>query len=160
MASADTPDLAAALGRVPTGLYVVTTRASGRPLGFVASFLMQVGFAPPTLCVAIAKGRAHLQAIREAGTFGVSILDGPSEGLMGRFFRKHAPGESPFDGLDVSDASHGSPILEGALAWLECRHCGEHETPDHVVVFGEVIEGATRRGGDPSIHLRRTGMVY
>ena len=61
------PPLAQALGRIPTGLYVVTTLHEGRPLGFVGSFLMQVGFVPPVLSVAIASGREHLGAIRAHG---------------------------------------------------------------------------------------------
>ena len=56
MTSSDAPSpLARALGRVPTGLYVVSTRAGDRPLGFVGSFLVQVGLAPPIVCVAVGK---------------------------------------------------------------------------------------------------------
>jgi hypothetical protein len=94
-------DLALALGRIPTGLYVVSTLADGKPLGFVGSFLMQVGFQPPTLCVAIANGREHLAAIKSHGKFSVSILDAASQKLMGAFFKKAEPGKSPFDGLAV-----------------------------------------------------------
>ena len=45
--------LSRAIACIPTGLYIVTTLVDGKPIGFVASFLMQMGFAPPTLCVAV-----------------------------------------------------------------------------------------------------------
>ena len=93
--SGDAPSpLARALGRMPQGLYVVTTGSAEAPLGFVASLVQQVGFDPPTVCVAVSKGRDHVEAIRAAGGFTVSILDGESSGLMGPFFSKREDGSS------------------------------------------------------------------
>lgn len=157
--TAPTP-LAQALGRIPTGLYVVTTRRDGRPLGFVGSFVMQVGFQPPTVCVAIANGREHLAALRADGRFTVSILDGASQGLMGAFFKKGEPGTSPYDALEQVTTPGGLVALAGSLAWFECRLGGEHALGDHVVVFGTVEHGELRRGGDPAIHLRKNGLSY
>jgi len=152
--------LALALGRIPTGLYIVTTDDGGGALGFVGSFVMQVGFEPPVVCVAIGKDRAHLAAVRASRHFGVCVLDKASENLMGRFFKKPAPGASPFDDLPHHRARGGSPVLDGALAWMECKLTGEHETGDHVVVFGEVVEARLVREGEPTIHLRKNGLSY
>jgi 3-hydroxy-9,10-secoandrosta-1,3,5(10)-triene-9,17-dione monooxygenase reductase component len=152
--------LALALGRVPTGLYVVTTLKDGRPLGFVGSFLMQAAFEPPAITIAIAKGREHLAAIRACGRFAVSVLDGDSQGLMSPFFKRHEPGRSAFDGLAQQPTPGGLPVLSQALAWLECRVSGEHESGDHVIVFGTVEHGALLRPGDPAIHLRKNGLAY
>ena len=154
------PPLALALGRIPTGLYVVATAGSQGPLGFVGSFVMQVGFEPPTVCVAIGRDRDHLAAIRAAGRFGVSVLDAQSSKVMGAFFRKYEPGESAFDHVEHRAAPGGSPVLEEALAWLECRVAGEHDAGDHIVVFGTVDDAALAREGDPSVHLRRNGLAY
>jgi flavin reductase (DIM6/NTAB) family NADH-FMN oxidoreductase RutF len=151
--------LARALGRIPTGLYVVTTRTADAALGFVGSFLMQVGFAPPTVSIAIARERSHLPAIRSAGRFAVSILSGADPALMAPFFRRE-PGRSPFDAVEHRPSPTGLPILAGALAWLDCRVSGEHETGDHVVVFGIAEHGELLREGDPSIHLRKNGLGY
>ncbi|MCZ6596432.1 MAG: flavin reductase family protein [Planctomycetota bacterium] len=160
MPSEDLPPLALALGRVPTGLYVVSTVKDGAPLGFVGSFLVQVGFEPPTVCVAIGKGRVHLEAVREAGHFAVSILDEASRNLMGAFFKAYEGGETPFDALATRAAPGGSPILTEALAWLDCRVVGEHETGDHVVVFGQVTDAELLREGEPAFHVRTNGLAY
>ena len=152
--------IALALGRIPTGLYIVTTLQQGRPLGFVGSFLMQAGLEPPSVSVAIAKGREHLGAIRAHGRFAVSVLDGASQGVMGSFFKRHEPGKSPFDGLALQSSPGGLTVLSASLAWLECRVTGEHANGDHVVVFGVVEHGELLRPGDPSIHLRKDGLGY
>lgn len=159
MSTAPSP-LAQALGRIPTGLYVVTTLAAGRPLGFVGSFLMQVGFQPPCVCLAVATGREHLAAIRAHGRFAVSVLDGASQNLMGAFFKRYEPGSSPFDTLAHQLSPGGLPVLGGALAWLECKVSGEHATGDHVVLFGTVEHGECLRSGEPAIHLRKNGLGY
>jgi len=160
MSSTDLSPLARALGRVPTGLYIVSTRDGDRPLGFVGSFVMQVGIDPPTVCVAVGKGRDHLAAMRASGRFGLSILDGASSGSMGAFFKKYEGGETAFDHVEHAAAPGGCAVLPGALAWLECEVTGEHEVGDHVVVFGRVTAGELGREGEPSIHLRKNGLGY
>jgi flavin reductase (DIM6/NTAB) family NADH-FMN oxidoreductase RutF len=149
-----------ALGRLPTGLYIVTTLQDGAPLGFVGSFVMQMGIAPPVVAVAVGKDRAHLAAMRASGHFGVSILAAGSNDLMGRFFRKYEAGKGPFDELALERGTQGTPVLADALAWVECRVTGEHASGDHVVVFGEVIDGAQKRDGEPAVHLRKNGLGY
>ena len=129
-------------------------------MGFLGSFVQQVGFEPPTVCVAVGKGRAHLDAIRASGRFALSVIDDASAGLMGPFFKPAPAGASPFDDLDVERTAADSIVLSGALAWLDCKLVGEHATGDHVVVFGEVVEGKRLRDGDPKVHVRKNGLSY
>ena len=158
--STELTPLARALGRIPTGLYIVATRDSGKPLGFVGSFVVQVGFEPPTVCVAVGRDRDHLSAIREQGRFALSVLDRDSSGLMGPFFMQYEDDETAFDHVEHTDSPGGMPILSGALAWLDCAVTGEHEAGDHVVVFGTVENADLLREGDPSVHLRKNGLSY
>lgn len=160
MSATDATPLARALGRIPSGLYVVTTLRAGEPVGFVGSFVMQMGFEPPTVCVAVGQTRPHLADLRESGHFALSILDKQASGLMAPFFKRLAEGASPFDGLRVIPTVTGAPALADALAWVACRIVGEHSTGDHVVLFGEVVEGALLRDGEPAFHLRKNGLGY
>lgn len=158
--TASVPPLAQALGRVASGLYVVSTRGPEGPMGFVASFVIQAGFEPPTVSVAVGKGRDHLTAIRDSGGFTVSIVDKASSGAMGAFFKKRAAGESPFDDVAHQAAPSGLPVLTDALGWLDCKLSGEHATGDHVVVYGTVEAGSLAREDEPLTHVRKDGRTY
>ena len=160
MADASPDPLAQALGRIPSGLFLVTTELGGAPLGFLGSFVMQVGFDPPTVCVAVAEGREHLAAIRDCGRFTLSVVDGESSAVMGPFFKSRPDGSSPYADLAHHAAPSGLAVLSDTLAWLDCRVSGEHPVGDHVVVFGEVLAGGLLREGDPSVHLRKNGLSY
>jgi len=156
----DPSPLSAALGRIPSALYVVSSLRAGEPVGFVGSLVQQVGFSPPTLCLAVAKDREPLRDLRTTGRFSLSLLDASSRSRMGRFLKHHEPGVSPYAGLALGHTPAGLPYLAEGLAWFECRIVGEHESGDHVVVFAEVEAAATLREGQPHVHLRRNGLAY
>jgi len=160
MSSDPIPSLARALGRIPSGLFIVSTLAGDRPVGFLGSFVVQTGFEPPTVCVAVGKERGPLTAMREHGHFALSVLDPESRGLMNPFFKPPAEGASAFDGLDQARTASGCPVLTGSLAWLGLKVVGEHDVGDHVVIFGEVTEGELLREGDPQMHVRKNGLSY
>ena len=153
----DAPAWAQALGRVPSGLFIVTAGTGDDATGFLASWVQQVGFEPPSLSVAVKQGRHVAKLIRDHGTFCVSILDEPSKSLLGHFARGFAPGDPAFTGVDTERASGGVPYLADALAWLECRFVAEVDWADHSILCGEVIGGGMTREGDPLVHLRTTG---
>ena len=160
MARPELTPIARALGRVPSGLYIVTTVHAGRPIGFLGSLVQQIGFEPPVVCVAVAKDRPHLAHIEASGGFALSVLDEASQGVKSAFLRRLPEGATPFDGLKIGQSTAGRAVLLDALAWVDCRFSGKHDVGDHVVVFGTVLEGALQREGDPHVHLRKNGLGY
>jgi len=160
MSAPDVSPIGRALGRIPSGLFIVTTLDGREPSGFLASLVMQTGFEPPTVAVAIGRSRPQLVHVRECGAFALSILDPQSRGLMTPFVRKLDEHESPFDGLKLAKTPKGLNVLAESLAWIECRVAGEHATGDHVVVFGEVVAAETLHDGEPCTHVRKNGLRY
>lgn len=156
----DPSPLARALGRFPSGLFILTTEAPDGPIGFLASFCQQVGFEPPTVAVAVGRQRGPLEAIRSAGSFALSVLDSSSKGCMAPFFGKVPDGEGPFDVLAHSRPEGPCVVLDDALAWVQAEVVGEHALEDHVVIFGKATAGGVRRDGEPLVHLRKNGLSY
>ena len=149
MPDAEIAPVARALGRIPSGLFIVTTRSEAGPLGMLGSFVMQVGFEPPTVCVSIAAGRDHLGAIRSSGRFALSVVDDASSGVMAPFFRKLPAGQMPFADLATRATPAGSLVLSDCLAWLDCRVFARLEGGDRIYYWADVIAGKTVGQGRP-----------
>jgi flavin reductase (DIM6/NTAB) family NADH-FMN oxidoreductase RutF len=160
MSLPDAHSLARALGRIPSGLFVVTTLRGDEPVGFLGSFVMQAGLRPPMLTVAVGRERPALADLRATGRLGLSVLDESSRRFMAPFLRRAEAGETPFTGLELTRTESGLYVLAGALAWVEARLVGEHPAGDHVVLIAECIAGQVAREGEPHVHLRRNGLAY
>lgn len=158
--------IAVALGRIPSGLFIVTWRKDDQDRSMLASWVMQAGFAPPAISIAVARSRDLLAAIEAQTPFVVNVLDDSQRSLLSRFGRPPVPGEDPFAGLRTERAACGALVLVESASWLECRArrgslaaAEESEGGDHVIVLAEVLAG---RGGErqPLVHLRRNGLRY
>lgn len=161
-AAALTDGLAAALGRIPSGLFIVTWRADDTDRGTLASWVMQAGFEPPLVSVAVALGRDLLASIRAGSPFAVSVLADSQRSLLARFGKPPADGEDPFAGLALDRTPAGVAVFAEAAAWMECRVAGEAAAAaaDHVVVLGRIEAAAGRPEVTPLVHLRRSGLRY
>jgi flavin reductase (DIM6/NTAB) family NADH-FMN oxidoreductase RutF len=152
--------VATALGRIPSGLFIITWRHEAADRSMLASWVMQAGFAPPAVTVAVAASRDLLAAIAGGMPFVVNILGESQRPLLARFGRPAAPGEDPFAGLDVVRTSCGAAAIATAAGWLECRATAQAAAGDHVIVVAEVT-GAGGGSGEPAlVHTRRNGLRY
>lgn len=154
-----------ALGRIPSGLFIVTWREAGHDRGMLASWVMQAGFSPPMISVAVAPGRDLLAAVESGTRFVVNVLADTQRPVLARFGKPATAGEDPFAGLPVHRSDCGAATLDGAAAWLECMPVTQtsgaaHERGDHVVVLARV--SCAGSGGDlaPLVHLRKNGLRY
>lgn len=158
----DDSGLAAALARIPSGLFVVTWRDGGVDRGMLASWVMQAGFSPPAVTVAIGRGRDLLPAIDRGETFVVNILGESQRPLLARFGRPAAPGEDPFTGLDLERTTGETAVLGACTGWFACRCVGRvgGDTTDHAVVLAEVITAGVHGAEPPLVHIRKNGLRY
>ena len=161
----DTEATAAALGRIPSGLFVVTWRgqedaADATDRVMLASWIMQGGFAPPLITIAVGASRDLLNAIDQCTPFVVNVLGESQRSLVGRFGKPAAPGEDPFAGLDTLRTPGGTAALAAAAGWIECRGTSRAAAGDHVVVVAEVVGGDSGSAGAPLVHVRKNGLRY
>ena len=147
-----------ALGRVPSGLFVVTAKCGEREDAVLASWVNQSSFDPPTVTVALAKVRPARVLIEGADAFVVNVLGKDSKDLMKHFFKP--PSGSIFKGLSIAKGIQGIPILKDAVSYLECKLVGSATAGDHVVYIGEVVGGKMLKGGEPYFHVRDNGFSY
>jgi len=153
-------DLAPILGRVPSGLYVVTARHGDHETGMLASWVMQAGFEPPMLTIAVGRGRYVSEWLTSDAPFVVNVLAADQRRMLGHFGRGFAQGEPAFTGLEIARTESGLPILAEALGHLECRVRGEVQSDDHRIILGEIVSGRQHREGEPLVHVRTNGLRY
>jgi flavin reductase (DIM6/NTAB) family NADH-FMN oxidoreductase RutF len=152
--------LAAALGRVASGLFVVTVRRGSDETGMLASWVQQCSFEPPQLSVAIRRDREVNAWLTPETAFTVNVLDDTQTDMIVHFGRGFALDEPAFVGLDVGRPGGAPPVLQEALAYLECRVAGRIAAGDHDVVIGRVVAGHVLGDGQPMIHVRKSGSHY
>lgn len=142
------------------GLYAVTAR-SGDEVGLMtANWLMQSSFEPPLVTLA-AEVESHTRGLIEAsGAFVINVFEtGQRElaGQLGRTFAKHP--DKTAQAAWRPGPETGSPILEAALGWVECRVNASVRSGDHVLYVAEVIEAGVQREGAP-LTLAEAGFRY
>lgn len=152
-----------ALGRVPSGVFILTATHENRPLAMMASWVQQVAFAPPSVCVAIARERpAHAALSATPGvTFALSVVPEGDTSLMKKYARGIPAGADPFDGVNLTRTANGTIVLADALAYLECRVSKRVEfSADHDLFIAEVVAGQMLKEGPSFTHLRGNGFHY
>ena len=128
------------LGHWASGVAVVTTRTpAGRPCGLTANAVSSLSLDPPLVLTCIERSADTHDCIVTSGYFGVSILRADSERIARRFALGEI--EEKFDGIAFREVITGAPILDDALAWIDCEVHAHHDGGDHTIFVGRVVAG-------------------
>lgn len=142
-------DFRKAIGRFATGVTVITTKLDGEPHGMTANAVTSLSLDPMMLLVCVAKDADTHDILSEAGVFAVNILAEDQSELSDRFAKKEFDGAHEMDDIPVRFARSGAPIIEGALAYIDCRTVREHHGGDHTIFIGEVLDAGQLGDGQP-----------
>lgn len=131
----------AALGAFATGVTIITARAPHGFVGFTANSFNSVSLDPPLVIWSLSLRSRSLAAFEAAGRYAVNVLGSDQIALARRFSRPHL---DRFAGVTFRLDGTGAPLIEGCVAWLECRHHALHPAGDHMLFIGEVFAAAHR----------------
>ncbi|MEA5451793.1 diflavin flavoprotein [Leptolyngbya sp. CCNP1308] len=151
-----------ALGRLSTGLYILTAQKGDVSSAMLASWVIQASIQPPGLAVAVARDRAIESLLHGGDTFVLNVLeDGNYQRLMKHFLKRFPPGGDRFEGVSIYAAENGSPILAESLAYLECTVTHRLEAGDHWVIYCTAGAGRVAKpAGLPVVHHRQASNHY
>lgn len=157
-----TKENAWAVGKIPSGLFIVTARSgSGDRDGFLGSWIQQVSFEPLLITMAIKAGRPFFDILQAEGRFCVNIIGKENGGALKPFWGAYKPGEDALAQVPHRVTTRGSMVLDGAMGALECRVREILKPGDHHLVIGEVEEALTLKPEDkPMTHIRPSGLDY
>jgi len=155
-----TADIDAILGRVPSGIYILTAGTGERATGMLTSWVMQAGFEPPMVTVAIKQGRYLADWLTAGEPFVLNVVGAQQTSLFKHFGKGFEPDEPAFEGLAVQACPRGVPILEDSVGHLECEPSGHLDSGDHRVLLARVVRGRFQEGRQPYVHIRKSGASY
>jgi flavin reductase (DIM6/NTAB) family NADH-FMN oxidoreductase RutF len=156
----DHKQLLAALGRIPSGLFVLTARSDRAETGVLTSWVQQCSFQPPQITIALKQGRDVNGWLTDGAQFVLNILDDTQTDMIGHFGRGFALDEPAFTGLEIERPDGCPPVLSEALAYLDCRVSGRCAAGDHDLIIGRVVAGRLLNEGHPMVHVRKSGSHY
>jgi flavin reductase (DIM6/NTAB) family NADH-FMN oxidoreductase RutF len=155
-------DVAKALARLSSGLYVVTASNNSARGAMIASWVAQASFEPLGLTVAVAKDRAIESLMQVGDRFVLNCLGESNYApIMKHFLQRFPPGADRFAGVEVTTASNGAPALADAIAFLECRVVSRMESADHWISYCEVTSGRLSDADQKTaVHRRKMANYY
>jgi flavorubredoxin/flavin reductase (DIM6/NTAB) family NADH-FMN oxidoreductase RutF len=155
-------DLDKALGRLSSGLYIITAKRGEAASAMLASWVSQASIEPAGITIAVAKDRAIESLMHVGDHFVLNILEeGNYQPLMKHFLKRFPPGADRFAGIKVYAAANGSPILADSLAYLECEVVSRMEGDDHWIVYSTVDVGRVAKTDSlTAVHHRKVGNHY
>ncbi len=149
------------LGRVPSGLFILTACHDNSETGMLVSWVQQCSFEPPQVSVCVRFGRDVLAWLANGACFTLNQLAEGQNSLVSHFAKGFALSEPPFTGLDVERREGKAPVLLDALGHLDCRVASRIPCGDHELLIAAVIGGRLHQGdGKPWVHVRKNGLRY
>ena len=149
-----------ALGRVPSGIFILTAAHDGQTTGMLASWVMQAGFQPPAVSVAVQQGRFLCDWLVAGKSFVLNLVGDGQGDFLKHFGRGFAPGEPAFEGLETTLTASGVPILSGAIGYLECEPTSHVDSGDHRIFLANITGGELFSESKPMVHVRKSGTHY
>lgn len=134
-----------------SGVTIVTTAVDGQRYGMTATSFSSVSLDPMLIQVCLDKESRTHDAVKQVGTFAVSILGAEQEQVARSFSTK---GIDRFEDCSHADGSLGMPLIDGAIASLECRVSDEIDGGDHTIFVAEVLEGNHFEGAAPLVYFQ------
>jgi flavin reductase (DIM6/NTAB) family NADH-FMN oxidoreductase RutF len=140
------------MGHFATGVTILASRdRSGEPVGLTVNAFTSVSLDPPLVLVCIHEDAEAHGPILQAGHFGLSFLK-EEQADLALTFAMSDPKER-FAGMEVGNGPAGSPLIPGAMAWVDCQVEETYPGGDHSVILGRVV-GCEAEGGDPLLFFR------
>ncbi|ONH22877.1 flavin reductase family protein [Pseudofrankia asymbiotica] len=140
------------LGQHPTGVTVITAVGTdGQPVGMAVGSFTSVSLHPPLVAFFPDQASTTWPKIQPAGSFCANVLGADHEWICRLFATK---GIDRFAEIAWRPAGSGAPIIDAAVAWIDCDLAAVQEAGDHFIVTGRVRALGITSEGPPLVFHR------
>jgi len=151
------------LWTMPYGLYILGSRAGDRRNGMTMNFVTQVSFDPKLVLVSVENGSFTHQLVNEGKVFVLNLIDREDRAIVRKFTKpvEVDTDASTLNGFPFHDGLSGAPILDQAVAYIDCEVRHDHDVGGHTLFIGEVIDAGFQKSEDtPVLRMEDTRMNY
>ena len=135
--NASESNLREVLSHYLTGVTIVTvTKPDGTPYGLTVNSFNSVSIAPPLILWSLDNKNSHLTLFQNTEGFAINIMAADQTNLCKRFAGQE---NNRFADVDWTFGVSGQPLINNALAHIECRPCQRYAGGDHTIFVGEVV---------------------
>lgn len=148
---------------MPYGLYVVGSRDGDRRNAMTLNFCTQVAFDPKLVAIGVEKDAFTHELISTGGVFSVNLIDRDDRPIVRKFTK---PVEIDLEARTLNDfpfhdGRTGAPILDQAVAYLECEVRQDVDCGSHTLFVGEVVDARFQKDEQtPVLRMEDTRMSY
>lgn len=153
-------NLGRALGRIASGVYIVSFVRDGVKDGMLSTFVMQSSFSPPVVVVSVNKKRPLLDVLKEGHPLAINVLSKKNMDAYKAFAKPFQEGMDRYEGLELLANEQNLPLLANCVSYIECKVLSYADAGDHQLLIAEAVKGAQLNEEEPMIHLRKNGFSY
>jgi flavin reductase (DIM6/NTAB) family NADH-FMN oxidoreductase RutF len=129
-----------ALRMIPYGIYVMTAERNDEIAAATVNWVTQTSFDPPLVVVGVKTDSGAYAVSRAAGTFALNMLGKGQQGAAFGFFKPAEKDGNTISGEPYHSGASGAPLLDNAIASVECKLVEVVEKGDHHIFIGEVTQ--------------------
>ncbi len=151
------------LWSMPSGLYVIGSRAGERRNGMTANCVAQVSTDPKLVAVSVEKPAFTHELIAEGRVFTINVLDREDRAIVRKFTKPVEVdlGAGTLNGFLFHGGRTGAPILDQAVAYVDCEVRQAIDVGNHTLFLGEVVDAGFQKGEETAVlRMEDTRMSY
>ena len=139
------------LGHFASGVTVVTAVTDDGPIGFTCQSFSSLSLDPPLVVFAPSRASRTWPRLRAIGRFCINVLAEGQDDVSQNFARSSA---DKFAGVPWMPSAHGSPVLDGVVAWIDGALTAEYDGGDHTLAVARVLDLGAEPGRRPLLFHR------
>jgi flavin reductase (DIM6/NTAB) family NADH-FMN oxidoreductase RutF len=151
----DPEQLRAAMRAWTTGVTIVAATHNGERHGMTVSSFTSISLDPALITISLQAPSRTYELVKASGAFGLTILSADQQSLSDLFAGRTADTIDRFDDLETETLITGSPLIQGGLAWLDCRLVYEYDAGMNALFIGEVVAAQGSGDGMPLVYHNR-----
>jgi flavin reductase (DIM6/NTAB) family NADH-FMN oxidoreductase RutF len=133
-------------------VYVITTRKGENICGMTAVWVSQVSKEPLHVVLGLTPDSATTRMLLESRIFAVNVLSRQQKDLAYAMGRRTSEEADKFTSISTTTKVTGAPILNDAVAYLDCKLVSETKLGSHWIIVGEVVDGALLHENEPAVY--------